>query len=510
MLSAHPIAVEFDLELNAPSTLETVAYSSKDKYWWRCTLNRNHIWYANVNNRTKKNRPAGCGLCRGNRVTGDQIPFERSLAGRYPDVARDLNEERSGLAARHVLSGSRQVAWWRCPRGHEDYDMPINSRTNLNKPQGCPYCAGKRISPERTLTHVAPVTAAEFLESVNGIAADQVFSQSNAIFVWQCAADSSHRWAATPNNRVGKGSGCPFCTGARVWDLNRLSMLRPDLIGQWDLERNGTLTPHDVSVGSSIRVHWKCPAGPDHRWVTSVQKRSSGQGCPACSGNQVSITNSLLTGRPDLAAQLDARRSGVSAAELTVNSNRKVWWICPIDPEHTWDAVVNNRANGTGCRDCNTPGTSAQEIRLAAELSTVLPLSPGLHGIRTAQRAERVDMVFKTIKLIVEFDGSYWHEATIEADTTKSQRLRDGGWTVVRVREAPLGVIDRTFDVVVPHRAPVEVASSLVLHHLAGLGLCSPGAAADYQRTGTPQAGELAQQWLEAARHAASQREPRD
>lgn len=191
-----------------------------------------------------------------------------------------------------------------------------------------------------------------------------------------------------------------------------------------------------------------------------------------------------------------------------MNSNQKVWWICPINPEHAWDAVVNNRANGTGCPDCNTPGTSAQEIKLAAELSTVLPLSPSRHGIRTSRRAERVDMLFEAIKLIVEFDGSYWHEETIEADTAKSQRLRESGWIVVRVREAPLGVIDPIFDVVVPHRAPVEVASALVLHHLARLSLCPPEAAGDYQRAGGPQARELAEHWLEAARRGASHQKP--
>lgn len=499
MLSDHPVACEFDLELNAPWTPETVQYSSKDKFWWRCTANPRHVWHANVNNRTKKSKPTGCRLCRGNHVADGDVPLERSLAGRCPQTARELNEARSGFTARQVLYGSKQVAWWSCPRGHEDYDMPINSRTHATKPQGCPFCAGKRISPGRCLARLAPAVAAEFLEEVNGVRVDQVFSQSNTIFVWQCAVDASHRWPASPNNRVGRGSGCPFCSGARIWDLNRLSVLRPDLAGQWDTVRNDAITPHDVSIGSGLRVHWICLAGPDHRWVTSVHKRASGRGCPACTGNQVSVTNSLLANRPDLAAQFDARRSGFSAAELTVNSNRKVWWICPINPEHSWDAVVNNRANGAGCRDCNIPGTSAQELRLAAELSTVLPLATGRHAIRTSHRIERVDMVFETVNLVVEFDGSYWHEDTVDTDAAKSRRLREDGWAVVRVREAPLAVIDGVFDVVVPHRAAAEEAAAIVLRHLARLALALPDAVDAYCRAGAPQANEVAEGWLRAA-----------
>lgn len=43
MFSDHPVAGEFDLELNKPWTPEQVPYSSKDKFWWRCTANPEHV-----------------------------------------------------------------------------------------------------------------------------------------------------------------------------------------------------------------------------------------------------------------------------------------------------------------------------------------------------------------------------------------------------------------------------------------------------------------------------------
>ncbi|WP_368738903.1 zinc-ribbon domain-containing protein, partial [Klebsiella pneumoniae] len=103
-----------------------------------------------------------------------------------------------------------------------------------------------------------------------------------------------------------------------------------------------------------------------------------------------------------------------------------VHWICPINPEeHTWPATVLNRArNGTGCPDCNLPGTSAQEIRLAAELGTVLDVDFDRHTIRTAKRMERVDIYVPSLSLILEFDGSYWHESTEERDNEKTRSLR--------------------------------------------------------------------------------------
>ncbi|WP_460358581.1 DUF559 domain-containing protein [Actinoallomurus acanthiterrae] len=48
------------------------------------------------------------------------------------------------------------------------------------------------------------------------------------------------------------------------------------------------------------------------------------------------------------------------------------------------------------------------------------------------------DMVEAGLKLIVEFDGSYWHRGRDAHDKRKATRLRNSGWTVVRLREAPL------------------------------------------------------------------------
>lgn len=35
---------------------------------------------------------------------------------------------------------------------------------------------------------------------------------------------------------------------------------------------------------------------------------------------------------------------------LSNGSKRKVWWICPKN--HSWQATIRDRANGSGCPDC--------------------------------------------------------------------------------------------------------------------------------------------------------------
>jgi hypothetical protein len=505
-LSEHPVSKEFHATRNGSLTPDDVPYSWKGKVWWRCPKNPEHEWEATPNNRTKKNKPTGCRDCNSNHLRG-RVPFERSLQGRFPEIAEELIPERSGFAADEVLYGCKDVAWWSCPAGHPDYDMPVNSRTNPGQQQGCPYCAKKRLAPEDSLAHVAPSVAQEFLSEVNGTTPDAIFSQDNRRYVWQCSEVPGHRWPASPNNRVGKNSGCPYCSGARVWELNRLADLRPDLAAEWDSERNGTLTPEQVSVGSGREIYWTCPKGPDHRWKARVHKRAAGQGCRFCTGHEASESTSLLFLRPDLAAQLDAGKSGVSAAALTLGSNKSVYWTCPLNPEeHSWKAKVLNRTlNGTGCPDCNVPGTSAQEIRLAAELGVVLDIDLDRHTFPTPTKTEKVDVIVPALSLIIEFDGSYWHDSMQETDAEKSDRLRTASDYVVRVREDPLECL-HPHDVVVPFQVTPEQAAVIVLDHLVALGAIPASTAEEYRQLPGPRATERAEQHLATLRTRASRR----
>ena len=70
----------------------------------------------------------------------------------------------------------------------------------------------------------------------------------------------------------------------------------PELVAQWHPTKNVGLRPQQFSAGSSKKVWWKCPKGPDHEWDASVSHRTRGRGCPMCRGFRPSITNSLASG----------------------------------------------------------------------------------------------------------------------------------------------------------------------------------------------------------------------
>src|ERR1700677_3423902 len=112
-----------------------------------------------------------------------------------------------------------------------------------------------------------PQLVAEWHPTLNGEATPGDFSSGSGRKVWwKCAKGPDHEWAASPNSRTRGLTGCPYCARRRVSVTNSLARARPDLALQWHPERNGTLTPDQVAVGSSRRVWWRCPVDVDHEW----------------------------------------------------------------------------------------------------------------------------------------------------------------------------------------------------------------------------------------------------
>lgn len=60
-----------------------------------------------------------------------------------------------------------------------------------------------------------------------------------------------------------------------------LAVLRPDLAKEWHPIKNEDLTPDMVTLGSDLKVWWKCHSC-GYEWQTSVGHRVNGTGCNRC------------------------------------------------------------------------------------------------------------------------------------------------------------------------------------------------------------------------------------
>ena len=245
-------------------------------------------------------------------------------------------------------------------------------------------------------TPVAPRTLADFplvvrsLDPERNPACDPsvVPRGSKLRLWWRCPEGLDHVWQETVNNRT-HGSGCPFCRGMRPSSTNNLTKTVPKIAKQWHPTRNGTLTPRDVTFGTTrvvwwrvaapelaaswhptkngklsprdvtrytkTLVWWQCPNGPDHEWRTSPQQRWYVKtGCPCCANRKLSVTNCLATLRPDLAREWHPTLNGsLTPQTLVAFSHKRVWWKCRA-AGHSWSTAVRDRAkpDGRGCPAC--------------------------------------------------------------------------------------------------------------------------------------------------------------
>jgi hypothetical protein len=201
----------------------------------------------------------------------------------YPDLVQQWDHERNGsLSPETVSAGAGRPIWWRCPRGSDHvWRAKPNNRT---RGAGCPFCANHRVSSTNNLSVCFPRIAAEWHPSKNGRTSPRdVLAGSSRVCFWQCSKRPEHEWRAGVRDRTRGHSACPYCTHRRVSRDVSLAQCHPALAAEWDPDGNGTLSPADVTLGSSRVVWWRCASKPEHRWQASVANRVlRASGCPSC------------------------------------------------------------------------------------------------------------------------------------------------------------------------------------------------------------------------------------
>src|SRR3989338_267532 len=210
----------------------------------------------------------------------------------------------------------------------------------------------KVISNSLAITH--PELVQEWHPTKNrSLTVDSVSPGSKLKVWWKCSKGPEHEWDATIYHRS-RGIGCPFCSNRKLSSTNSLAYLFPAIAAEWHPTKNADLLPSKIVAGSGCKVWWQCPQGPDHEWQAKVVDRTrAGTGCPCCSGNQVSVTNSLAKKHPQLVAEWHPTKNIDLTPEcITSGSSKKVWWKCSQGPDHEWQSSVGDRTNGRSCPFC--------------------------------------------------------------------------------------------------------------------------------------------------------------
>jgi DNA-directed RNA polymerase subunit RPC12/RpoP len=303
-------------------------------------------------------------------------PGWRSLGALRPDLLEQLDPtrnreaERSGVDPSRLGTRSERTVWWKCRDCGDSWQGTVRDRV---RGPGCPACY-ERVVRERSLAVLRPDLLAEWDERRNvGLRSDTVGVWSDRKVWWLCG-ECGHEWRTDVKHRAQRGQGCPECgrrrstefsAGVGRWRVPRersFAVLRPDLLSEWNAERNGGLDPFAIGTGSSQSVWWRC-GRCGHEWRARPSHRCEGSGCPSCAGRHLPRERSLGALRPEWLADWHPDRNGdLDPFTIAPRSGRvPIWWRCRYRG-HEWQTTTLRRGHSIGgCRSCARRHPSSTE-----------------------------------------------------------------------------------------------------------------------------------------------------
>ena len=312
----------------------------------------------------------------------------------YPLIAESWHPiKNNGVLPVNVLPGSKIKYWWICEKGHE-WETTVNHRTSQK--QNCPYCASKRASITNNLSINYPDISKEWNYEKNmELRPENILAKSAKKVWWLCK--EKHEWQMVISNRTLQGQNCPYCSGRRLSPGYNLAKLYPNLIKEWNYEKND-FYPENCSPFSNKKVWWRCNKG--HEWKAIICSRSSGKNCPYCSGNRITSERKLNTLYPAIAKDFATDLNILETLDsISYNSSKRIWWRC--NKGHEWDTRVYNRTiNHTNCPACHV---SSLEDFIATKLALIKYDKPCL-----INASYKPDFQL-TENLYLNVDGLYWH-----------------------------------------------------------------------------------------------------
>ena len=348
LLARNPkLASEWHPTKNGDSKPEDFTVGSSKKVWWQCPKEDAHQWDTSIAHRSNG---SGCPFCKG---IGTSAPEIRVLC-----------------ELRHLL-GSKEVAWRNKINGVEidiflskynigiEYDGSYWHREKLQSDiKKNAFFQKKSIQILRVREHPLKVISQNDIVIPEGNLTkndlnDLIFKIKSVLNLSEDINFDSY--IANPSflNELEFKRFVSFLPSPPP--EYSIINTHPEISKQWHYEKNSPLKPENFTSGSSSKkVWWKCTKGVDHQWEATIYTRSSGSGCPFCSGNRVSKTNNLLAKQPKIASEWHPIKNGdLRPEDFTSGSNRKFWWQCPKGDDHEYEAQVYLRTNGNGCPFCS-------------------------------------------------------------------------------------------------------------------------------------------------------------
>lgn len=312
--------------------------NSNKKVWWIC--DKGHEWEANINSR---NSGSGCPYCA-NRAIG----YGNSLLDLFPEIAAEINHEKSPCDPAQLGAKSSYQLWWKCDRGHT-WQAPISRRTVEKR--GCRFCSSQTSLPEiRLYTELKSIfPQALGREKVSGYELDILL----------------------PKLKIGvEYDGSYFHRNNDDRDTEKLNALTALGFSIFRMrEEPLALSCNDTGV----KANHEAPSKNEIDYLLRLMMASIPAIQDVCEAYCALPSfaadkefrricsylpgppeeNSLAELVPDLLNQWNtAKNYPLAPSMFHPRSGKKVWWICELG--HEWEATIDKRAgSGRGCPYCS-------------------------------------------------------------------------------------------------------------------------------------------------------------
>jgi rubrerythrin len=213
----------------------------------------------------------------------------------------------------------------------------------------CPYCARSKLSAEFSLAQLNPELSKTWDTTLNApLTPETVGVGAHKKAWWICPQCNQSFYAWISYKAKSNLLLCRSCSSGHksrnirssiANSRGSLAVRYPDLLYEWDYQKNIDLNPENISSGSGEKAWWIC-SQCNHSWESVIQTRTKNSvGCPSCanlkrvntlSKSNIALKGSLQDNFPYTASLWHPNLNGkLTPREVTARSGLKVWWLCP-------------------------------------------------------------------------------------------------------------------------------------------------------------------------------------
>ena len=395
---------EWNYEKNKDINPYRITSGSKLKVWWICP--KGHEWLSRIDHRFNGSK---CIYCTNQKA----VSGENDVKTTHPDLIKEWDYDKNyPQKPEDYKAGSNVKVWWKCKLGH-NWQATINHRTNGS---GCPKCYSEYGTsfPEQAICYyLSKVTDVKNRYKIGNQEIDiylpeyqigfeydgkyyhnskqslkkerlkeEVLKKNNIVL---------YRIKEADKNYIDKMKRIIYCLTDRDYSYlkyvlekifeiikvkinfsididnnrtdiyvqymktikeNSITSKYPDLLKEWDYDKNNGLSPDNLSFGSNKKVWWICKKCKSS-YLSSISHKCSGTSCPYCNGKSINETNNLKAKYPRLCKHWDYEKNNNRPENVYFRSRKKVWWICETCGKSFSAPICSRiRAKKYDCSEC--------------------------------------------------------------------------------------------------------------------------------------------------------------